>query len=278
MIPLPYTAGFGQLVRDLISLDPQAKLLARWSALDHLFVAALMSDRAPNLRRFSESLASQLDGWFESKRAEEKSLLFAEWVMGTAEATKADELWGSLGLSRISPGTARKKAYAAMLAAVVLDERSRGVSLADIERRWGLDGLEGVEESWRDTVLWLLSGHAALLEIRSFYHHLRECRSATDEQVRLTKKALGRMRGHAYDLLERLKYCSPLGPLMRGMRAVLRTSKEPMLGIGTIRKLEAAGLSSMHQVACLEVNDLVATGIQKRFAKQIRRYILRRRR
>ena len=73
--------------------------------------------------------------------------------MGTAEATKADELWGSLGLSKTSAGTARKKAYVAMLSAAVLDERSRGVSLGDIERRWGLPGLEGTEESWRDTAL-----------------------------------------------------------------------------------------------------------------------------
>ena len=71
--------------------------------------------------------------------------------MGTAEATKADGLWGSLGLSKTSAGTARKKAYVAMLSAAVLDERSRGVWLGDIERRWGLPGLEGTEESWRDT-------------------------------------------------------------------------------------------------------------------------------
>jgi hypothetical protein len=65
-----------------------------------------------------------------------------------------------------------------MLAAVVLDERSRGESL-NSDAGWGLSGLDGIEEPWRDTVLWLLSGHTALFEVRGFYHHLRETCSAT---------------------------------------------------------------------------------------------------
>jgi hypothetical protein len=125
MLPITYLAGIGQLVRDLISVDPEAKLLERWSALDHLFLCSLMSDRAPTLRCFSESLAGQIDGWMESRRIEDKSLLFSEWVMGTAEASKADELMGSLGLDTTPVGSARKRAYMAMLTAAVLDERSR---------------------------------------------------------------------------------------------------------------------------------------------------------
>ena len=276
MLPLPYVAGVGQLVRDLLSLDSQARLLGRWTELDHLFVASLMSDRAPRLRRFSESLANQVDGWLEARPAGEKSLLFAEWVMGTAEATKADELWGSLGLDKAAAAVARKRAYVAMLSAAILEERSRGVSLEDLERRWCLSGLGGVEESWRDTVLWLLSGHVALFEVRAFYYHLRESCSASDEQVRTVKQVLGRMRGQAYDLMERLKYCSPLGPLMRGVRQALRDSKEPMLGVGTIRRLESAGLASLQDVAGKDIDSLVAVGIQRRFAKQIKAYIRRR--
>jgi hypothetical protein len=276
VLPLRYVAGVGQLIRDLISLDPHAKLLGRWSTLDHLFIASLMSDRSPRLRRFSEGLANQLDGWLESRPAEEKSLLFAEWVMGTADGTKADELWGSLGLSTTTTGIARKKGYVAMLSAAVLDERTRGVSLGDIERRWDLSGLDGTEESWRDTALWLLAGHTALFEVRGFYHHLRENCSATSEQVRATKRALSVMRGQAYDLLERLKFCSPLGPLMRGVRVSLRARNEPLLGVGTIRMLESAGVASLRQVAAMDVDALVAVGIQKRFAKQIRDYVRRR--
>ena len=46
MLPLPYVAGVGQMVRDLISLDAHSKLLTRWSALDHLFLAFLRAGPA----------------------------------------------------------------------------------------------------------------------------------------------------------------------------------------------------------------------------------------
>jgi hypothetical protein len=276
MLPLPYIVGIGQLVRDLLSLDPKTILLSRWTTLDHLFVASFLSDRAPHLRRFSESLANQIDGWLESKPAGEKSLLFAEWVMGTAEASRADELWGSLGLGTVALAVARKKAYIAMLSAAILEERSRGVLLEDLQRRWGLSGVEGVEESWRDTILWLLSGHIALFEVRGFYHHLRESCSATDEQVRNAKRVFGLMRSQAYDLIERLKYCSPLGPLMRGVRQTMRVNEMPTLGVRTIRMLEAAGFVSLQDLAATDLNALVAIGVQRRYAKQIKAYLARR--
>lgn len=41
------------------------------------------------------------------------------------------------------------------------------------------------------------------------------------------------------------------------------------VGIGTIRQLESAGITSLGQVVPMSVEQLVATGIQKRFAKQI---------
>jgi hypothetical protein len=282
MLPLPYLSGLGQLLRDLISLDTDGRLLQRWSALDHLVLASILSDRAPKLRRFSEALASQIDGWHENRPAEEKSVIFAEWIMGAAGASKTDELFGSLGIAtdrKAAAGAdaARKRAYIAMLAAIVLDERSRGIALADIERRWAITDLEGLDESWRDTALWLLAGHAKLFEIRAFYHHLREHCGATGDQVKVMKRALGRMRSQAYDLLEGLKYCSPLGPMLRGIRLTVGPHTDgPVAGIATIRTLEAAGITSMIQVRQMGIDALVQTGIQRRYAKQIRSYIDRR--
>jgi superfamily II DNA/RNA helicase len=281
MLPLDYVGGLGQLTRDIISLDPSTKLLRRWTALDHLFLVSLMSNRSPKLRRFSEDLASQVDGWIETRPLEETSLLFSEWVMGAETASKADELLGSLGIGAVrsgpgAVGLARKKAYIAMLSAIVLDERARGVASLDIERRWSVTHLDGTEESWRDTALWLLAGHAAVFEVRAFYHYLCEHCAASPEQIREVKRALGRMRHQAYDLLERLKYCSPLGPLMRGVRDTLRANKETSLGVGTIRKLELAGIQTMQQIAQVDVESMVTLGVQRRFARQIRGYIRRR--
>lgn len=114
--------------------------------------------------------------------------------MGAAGASKVDELFGSLGiLIERKPPTAadsvRKRAYISVLAAIVFHERSRGVSLAEIERRWSITSLEGMDESWRDSALWLVAGHANLLDVRAFYHHLREHRAANVEQVKATKQA-----------------------------------------------------------------------------------------
>jgi helicase len=280
MLPLPYVAGLGQLTRDLLSLDGSAKLLGRWTGLDHLFVMALASERTPKFRRFSEELASQVDGWLESRSRDEKSLLFSEWVTGSASASKADELLGSLGIAEQKPRAgsehaARKRSYVAMLAAIVLDERSKGVPAGDIERRWGITGLDGSEEAWRDSALWLLAGHTSIFEVRAFYHHLREHCGVSPEKVKVVKHVLARIRGQAYDLLESLKYCSPLGPLLRGVRQV-HVSQENVVGVATIRKLELAGFSSMSSVMALSVDQMVARGVQRRFAKQIRRYCQRR--
>ena len=282
MLPLNYLAGLGQLLRDMISLDPEARLLQRWSALDHLVVASILSDRAPKLRRFSEALAAQIDGWHENRPLDEKSLLFAQWVMGSRGASKADEIFGSLGIAtrrkeRDDADGARKRAYTAMLSAIALDERSRGVSLIDIEQRWELTSLDGLDESWRDIALWLLAGHANVFEVRAFYHHLREHCDATDDQVKATKRAFGAIRSQAYDLLERLKYCSPLGPMLRGIRTGSghnEAGKKP--GVATIRRLEAAGVTNLVQLSQLSIDALVKVGLQKRYAKQIRAYMERR--
>ena len=127
------------------------------------------------------------------------------------------------------------------------------------------------------TALWLLAGHTNLLEVRAFYHHLREHCGATDEQVKATKQTLGRIRNQAYELLERIKYCSPLGPMLCGLRTSPGiAAKGPSVGVSTIRKLEAAGVTSMSQLREMTVDALVEAGVQKRYAKQIRAYVNRR--
>jgi hypothetical protein len=46
------------------------------------------------------------------------------------------------------------------------------------------------------------------------------------------------------------------------------------VGVGTIRKLEAAGVVTL-QVVAMDVDALVAAGIPRRFAKQILAYVRR---
>jgi hypothetical protein len=264
-----------------MSLDRSASALARWTGLDHLFVIALLSERTPRLRRFSESLAEQIDGWHESQADDEKSMLFGRWVAGNSTDCPAEELLGSLGLA-VRPSTdasfTRTTAYAAMTAAIVLDQRSQGCTAADLEERWDLANIAGIEEAWRDTALWLLSGHRGIFQLPNFYHHLLERCDASLDDVSAAKKALEQARSQVYELLDRLKYCSPLGPLAHGVRRARGNAATSMVGQATIRTLEAAGLSSVQEVSELEVEDLIALGVQPRFAGQIHSYLRRRQR
>ena len=44
--------------------------------------------------------------------------------------------------------------------------RSWAPSVEDLARRWGVGNLEGIEERWRDDVLWLLAGMSRVLDVR----------------------------------------------------------------------------------------------------------------
>ncbi len=280
MLPLEVVAGIGQLVRDLLSLDQAGGLLKRWSCVDHLLIVSLLSDRSPKLRRFSEALAGQLDAWHEALPNTDKSLLFAEWIVGSASTSKAGELFGSLGIAagqkQKQAEAARNKAYTCMLSAAVMHLRASGVSITDLESRWSVSGLAGVEEAWRDTTLWLVSGINNLFEIRAFYHHLWEHCEADVDQIKNVKRYLRDIRYQGYELLERIKHCSPLGGLLRGLQTLYADRDGQTAGIGTIRRLESAGIESMRQVASMSVSDLVQIGVQRRYALQIRRYVERR--
>jgi len=279
-LPLEMVAGVGQLVRDLLSLDPAAGLLKRWSCIDHLLLISLLSDRSPKLRRFSESLAEQIDAWHEALPNTDKSLLFAEWIAGAAPNSKASELFGSLGIvasrKQKQLEASRNRAYECMLSAIVMHERANGSSSAELEVRWSVSGLAGLEENWRDNALWLISGLNAVFEIRAFYHHLREHSDADVDQIKQIKRTLRDMRYQGYELMERVKHCSPLGGLLRGLQNLYAGHDGQTAGIGTIRKLESAGIESMRQVASMSVGDMVQVGVQRRYASQIRRYVERR--
>jgi hypothetical protein len=76
--------------------------------------------------------------------------------------------------------------------------------------------------------------------------------------------------------MEQLKYGSPLGSMLRGIRASLRGLDGSVVGIGTIRKLEASGVTTLREISQLKLDDLERLGIATRFAKQIIGYSRRR--
>ena len=119
----------------------------------------------------------------------------------------------------------------------------------------------------------LLSGWSRLLEVRCFYYHLREVCSADVERVRRVKGLLRQMRSGVFDLQEELKYCSPLGPMLRSLRRSRKGRKVATVGIQTVRRLEAAGVRNLADLQRFSLSDLTNLKIRRPLAEQIRHYV-----
>ena len=275
-LPLPLAAGYAQLLKDLMVVDPTDELLGSWRPLDHLLVLDLFSERSPSLRRYSKKLLAQVEAWCEAQ-PQEVPLLFRQWMRGDVAHVRTAEILGSLGIEVNDEALAHREGYLAMFRGMVLGMRSQGISHAQIERQYGVKDLAGIEERWRDELLWLLSGLGRLLEIRTFYFHLKEDCGADFARVKRVKRRLRQMRFQVYGLQEQLKYCSPLGNVLGEMRRLVPRGM-PKVGVGTVRRLEEAGVLSLREMAQLSEADLVELGVQRRWAEQIRAYVSRRRR
>ena len=279
VLPLHVASAFGQLIRDLLTVDPADELLQEWRSLDFLLLLYLLSERSPSLRRYSVKLVEAVDGWCEAN-PNLVPLLFRKWMQGKVGFSKANEVLGSLGLYPPKSGKsgdewAVKLCYSAMFHAIVLWERSQGCRMADIERRFKVEGLEGIEERWRDELLWLLSGIAKLLDVRTFYYHLREECRADSDRIKLVKRCFAMMEMQVYELMQHLKYCSPLGVMLCEMRRLAPQGKLK-IGVRSIRKLEESGIESLKDLVRLSVEELVGLGIQRRVAERLKGYARKR--
>ena len=94
------------------------------------------------------------------------------------------------------------------------------------------------EDEWVRSRSWLISGLAEAMDIRCFYFHLKEECGASDVRIMKVKNIFRRLRAECFQNLARLKYCSPLGPLLVRMKFAGRKG----VGTTTIEKLESAGL------------------------------------
>lgn len=279
VLPLSQAAGYARLLRDLQYIDPEDELLAQWRPLDHLLALDMLYDGSPSVRQYSQRLAEQVESWCEGNPGD-VPLLFKQWIRGQEGYSSADQVLGSL---RVDPrGTAdaavewaRKRGYQSTFNAIVLFERSQGVPVRDLERRFRIKNLEGVEERWRDDLLWLLAGVANLLEVPTFYYHLKEVCEADQERINRVERLLKEMQQQVYKLQEQIKYCSPLGALAYEVRRLTR-GDGPKVGVQTFRRLEEAGITYLRDLVSLDVDDMVAIGVRRDLAQQIRSYVQRR--
>jgi helicase len=272
-LSLEVGTGFGTLIRDLLSCDQADALLTAWKPLDTLLVLELVNPRERSIKRFSTDLAERIDDWVE--RSPNKPALFGEWIHGSAESSKAEQVLGSLGIKldskRKADEGARQYGYLATLRAIILSQLGDGLRTEDVGRRWEITGLDGVEERWRDHLLWQLAGIAEILDIRCFFYHLKQECTADDDRIARVKNCFRVMRRGVFELMGSLRFCSPLGPFFRDLEEA-----NAGVGVRTKEKLEALGLANMVEIQKKSDKDLIRAGIQKRFIGKLRAYIARR--
>jgi len=278
-MPMQMAASIGQLIRDLVEIDSNDKTLSSLVPLDVLTLIELVNERSLNLRRFHassfEETIKQLDQWVEQSQ-HGKPVIYRNWIRGKEGFSKADELLGSLGIEADAVGCPRRFGYRSLFKAIVLLERANGVSANDLELRWGVTNLGGIEERWRDNMLWLLIALTEILDVTCFYYCLKESCEASENRIMNVDRAFKRLRGICYQLQEQIRFCSPLGSLLRSIK---RTSKDGKAGMGiaSIRKLEAAGITSLAQLSSSPPEQLKAIGISARAVSSIQSYLRRRR-
>lgn len=268
-LPLRIAGGVLQLWRDLLQVDPSDRLFDDWSAFDHLLIVELLSDRAPSLRRESVDLIDGLQGWMERQVARHQSMLWREWLHRSD--SKAEEILGSLGITdakdRPLHGEAAQKVIRqALLRAIVLSERMRGASSDQLTRQWRLTNFAGIEEDLRDHRIWLSHGLAQLADWPLLSWHCNHVLQVDEPRKLRIKKILGHIRAQALSCCGSLSTCSPLGALLPGLR---QQAGKTHVSIGTLRKLEAAGIADLSALLRMTVDDLIDYGIRRDLAQQV---------
>jgi superfamily II DNA/RNA helicase len=278
-LPLGSATGVAQLIRDLLSVDPDDNMLSHMSALDVLLLVELLSSKPMLRKQFSEELARQVDDW--ASREDTKSILFHNWIRGANGFSKAPELLGSLGLeqgtrSGAKKDQARKQAYMAMFRTIVLWQRAHGVINSDLERRWQVKDLDEIQEQWRDDRLFHLGAMRGLWDLRCFFYHLKEDNQANDERVLRVKRAFQRLNVLSLQLMNLVSWCSPLGSLFVRLRSSLGKGSHGSPAQGTMRRLEDAGISSIESLRSCTLEQMQTLGVRRDIAVQINTFLRRR--
>jgi len=268
-LPFSIASGMLQLWRDLLQVDPSDDILGGWSNFDHLLVLELLADRAPTLRRDSSELINGIQGWMERNVARHQSVLWREWFHRVDG--KAEEILGSLGITDtkqrpLHGEAAQKQIRQAILRTVVLSERMCGTSCDQLTRQWHLSNLAGVEEDLRDHRIWLSHGIAQLADWPVLSWHCNHVLHADEPRKQRIKKALSQIRSRALNCCGSLSTCSPLGALLPGLRL---KGSSTHVGMGTLRKLETAGVVDLASLLRMSLDDIVGLGIRRDLAKQI---------
>ena len=110
------------------------------------------------------------------------------------------------------------------------------------------------------------------LRHQMLFFHLREECGASDEHIGKAKNVLRRLKAECFQILGRLKYCSPLGPLLTRMKSTGTKG----IGCATILKLENAGLTTPQAILELTEEQSKKLKLDPKRMTVIRNYLRRR--
>lgn len=135
--------------------------------------------------------------------------------------------------------------------------------------------IDEIQEKIRDSAIWILAGMEQMFTLRAFFFHLKENCGANSDQIRKVELAFKSASKAIFAIIGNLKYRSKLGELVRGIRRVFPHA-DSYPGEGTIAKLEAGGIMSIKDIVGKGIDELVALGVQRKYAELISAYIRKR--
>ena len=268
-IPPKTAANMGQLFRDLLQDEPSGKHIAQFAKIDFLIALSLVSDDIRPMARYSRAMECKVNEYMESLPLEEKSYLYRMWI-----TTSPESIYGSSNIVT-STGDTKKLVIQKTYMAMLVYELSRGHIPQHINQILQIDMEEG-QEKLIDNALWLLCGMEKVLEVRTFYYHLKTNCEMTPEQVHSVEMVFKRASQTIFGMVADLKYRSQLGEIIRGIKRIYTNAKN-YPGEATIKKLEVGGIFRMKDLIGKTVDDLVKIGIKRNHAELITGYIKRRR-
>lgn len=260
------SANTGQLIRDLLTDEPSGKHIAEFAPIDYVIMLCLCSNEFKSIARYSKKAEAAIVNYMESLPLGEKSYLYRTWI-----AADPESLWGS---ARVDDSSTWKQIYPRVYTAMLIYDLSKGIPSQQLKDYYKID-VEEIQEKLRDNAIWLLCGVERLLNVRSFYYHLKENCKAEARDIHAVDIAFKKASKTVFGLIGNLKFRSKLGELIRGIRRVYPHAQS-YPGEGTIKRLEAAGMTSLKDLVQTSTSDLVAAGVQKKYADMIVGYVRQR--
>ncbi len=267
-LPPVTAANFGQLIRDLLLDKPDGTHISQLSLIDYLIILCLVSNENRPVARYSKALINKINGWMEALRLEEKSYLYRKWIVNAP-----DELLGAASVTH-DKSNAEKYVYQCTFTAMMIYDLSRGLTYSQIKDFYGVD-IDEIQEKLRDNAIWVLCGFEQLLEVKSFYFHLKNNCDVDVDHIKSVDNAFRRASKQIFALVPNLKFRSNLGELVRGIKRVYPHA-DSYPGEGTIRKLEENGFMSIKDLIGKTPSDLIRIGVKREYADLICGYIRRR--